>query len=368
MQYPEEIREKYNECMYQERDIIEKFLKDQYDIRYGRQRDTWHFKPAVKMFSSYGNVEYVTDIMLDKDRFVVFLLQDMREYECSDFAYGELSKVIKLLPDADFIVMRDAINDLGQMTLDYRIDLILNEHPFVYTKNNFKYVVTNVFIGDDGTPKFCGDCNGTPLSTDDTYTASFVKDLRDHINVEVLHSSHEYKRIMELLEAKENLRFECANYGDATFVIEGTDVTFDISSIHRDDKGNLTIYGNDIDADICDGIKLEEKEIRPRYLEGVLKLMEKETYNYDIINVYNAHNPELVRKINTAWKSEKYHDRFPAILLALLKRDKEEFENTYSCDVALDEKFAMENAHEIMEGMGDDWDLETILSFVRYEE
>jgi hypothetical protein len=55
-------------------------------------------------------------------------------------------------------------------------------------------------------------------------------------------------------------------------------------------------------------------------------------------------------------------------LLALLKRDTKEFEDRFDCDVTLSEEYAMNNAHEIMEGVCDDLDLEMILKFIRYKE
>ena len=360
--------------MFDERDIIEKFLKDQYDIRYGRQRDTWHFEPAVEVVAYRGSLVQIHDIKLDKDKFVVFYVKTFcelnEEWECSDFAYGELSKVIEALPDAKQIVKREAINDLGQMTHNLRIDLLLKDHPFVYTEYGCKYVVHDVKIGNKGTAQPLGTCDGEPLIADDIYTeytSSFVKNLRDHINIEVLHQSDEYKELMEMLSLEENMRFECQNYGDATFVIDGTDVTFDVSSVRRNDKGCLVIYGNDIDAEVCDNIELTEKDIKHEYLVGIISEMKRNKYS-DIMDTTNAHDAELVRKINAAWKSEKYHDMFGAILLALLKRDTKEFEDRFDCDVTLSEEYAMNNAHEIMQGMGDDWDLETILSFIRYKE
>lgn len=88
----------------------------------------------------------------------------------------------------------------------------------------------------------------------------------------------------------------------------------------------------------------------------------------DIIDTYNGHSAELVRKINAAWKSPKYHDRFSEILIALSSRDHTEFEEKFNCSVEPDGTWAMEHAHEIMEGVCDDTDLQTILLFIRYEE
>lgn len=360
MNYPEDLRERYNEVMYDERDFIGKFLKDQYDIRYGRQRDTWHFEPAVKMRSRYGNIEHVTDIMLDKDRFVIFILDDAREYECFDFAYGELSKVIEALPDADEIVKKNAIHDIARLCRECSVNL--EENPFVAKISGKKAVSISHLDYVDGRV-VAYNHNGKVVS--DEYTTDFLVGLRDHINVEVLHRSAEYKELMELLSLQENMSFECANYGDATFVIDGTDMTFDVSSLSRDDKGNLVIYGNDIDADVCNAITLTEKDIKPQYLTSIIECM-KPKYT-DIIDMYNGHRPELVRKINAAWKDAKYHDRFGDILFALGSRDKQEIQDKF--DIVIDcNEAAMDNAHEIMEGVCDDWDLGTILSFIRYEE
>ena len=366
----------YSEIMYEERDIIEKFLKDQYDIRYGRQRDMWHFEPAVEVVSYQGSLVQIHDIKLDKDKFVVFYVEAFfeknEEWECSDFAYGELSKVIEALPDANKIVKRDAINDLGQMTHNLRIDLLLKEHPFVYTEYGCKYVVHDVKIGDNGTAKPFGTCDGEPLIADNIYTdytLSFVKNLRDHINIEVLHQSDEYKSVMALLYLEPNLyksvdEYNKTHYGLVTFTIEGTDIEFDVSAIQRDDKGNLTIFG----ADTCcedEQIVLTEKEIRKEYLAEILKWMRPKYSN--IMDTYNAHDAELVRKINAAWKSEKYHDMFGDILFALGCRDKQEVKDKF--DIVIDcNETAMDNAHEIMEGVCDDLDLEMILKFIRYEE
>lgn len=367
MYYPEELRERYNEVMYGERDIIEKFLKDQYDIRYGRQRDSWHFEPAVNLMNIYGNEIHITDIILDKNVFVKFIgtfCNEQDEYECFHFAYGELSKVIEALPNAEDIVWDNAVNDLKAMTANLRIDYLLNESPFKYEVGSKHYVVDDVKCVNGTLSLVQALGNDTPVS--DLPIEELVN-LRDHINIEVLHRSNEYKELMELLSLEENMRFECQNYGDATFVIDGTDVTFDVSSVRRNDKGCLVIYGNDIDADICDNIELTEKDIKHEYLVGIINEMKRSKY-YDIIDTHNGHNAELVRKINDAWKSVKYHNRFSEILLALLVRDHEEYLDKY-CEIEdYSGDWAMEHAHEIMEGVCDDWDLETILSFIRYKE
>jgi hypothetical protein len=346
--------------MYKERDIIEKFLKDQYDIRYGRQRDTWHFDNAVELVAHQGSHVLLQDIKLDKDKVVVFYVDAFgdkdAEWECFDFAYGELSKVIEALPDADDIVRNNAVNDLSEFSVNLRCDLILQESPFVY--KDIK--VDNVLKDDEGV----NICIGERVIADEHFDADFLSKLRDHINISVLHNSKEYKELMELLSLQENMRFECNEYGDATFVIDGTDMTFDVASVQRDDKGNLVIYGADVDAD--EDITLTEKDIKYQYLVSIIKCIKPKYSN--IIDTYNGHNAELVRKINAAWRDTKYHNKFSEILLALLVRDHEEYLDKY-CEIEdYSGDWAMAHAHEIMEGVCDDWDLETILSFIRYKE
>lgn len=361
MNYPEELREKWNDCMYDERDIIQRFLEKQYDIRYGRQRDTWHFEDEIEVVSSQGSLVKITDIMLDKDCFVKFHIKafghDYSWWECFNFAYGELSKVIEALPDAEQLAVKNAVSDIASLCRECSVNL--EENPFNPKNNGKNTSIAHVDYIDGRVVAYNHD--GKVVS--DEYASDFLIGLRDHINISVLHNSKEYKELMELLSLQENLRFECQNYGDATFVIDGTDMTVDVSAIQRNDKGNLVIYGADLDAD--ENITLTEKEIKPQYLTSIVECI-KPKYT-DIMDTYNSHNKELVRKINSAWKNEKYHDSFGDILYALACRDMAEWEEKYN-DIVHDSEDAMNHAHEIMEGVCDDQDLQTILSFIRYEE
>ena len=104
-------------------------------------------------------------------------------------------------------------------------------------------------------------------------------------------------------------------------------------------------------------------------LEKIITKLPDNIQRYgEIIDTYNAHNAELVRKINKAWKYEQYHHLFGDILLALLKRDMEEYADKFGCHPELTTDFAMTNAHNIMENICDDWDLDTILNFIRFDE
>lgn len=357
--------EKYNEVMYDERSVIEKFLKDQYDIRYGRQRDTWHFEPAIEVLGRQGQFVRVSDIRLDNDKVVLFTAScdgdvSHGDWECGDFAYGELSKVIGALPDANQILIENAVSDIAILCRECSVNL--EENPFKFFINGLGVSIYSVDYEDGHIKAY----TYTGKDVMDETNTGLVLGLRNHINIEILHRSNEYKELMELLSLQENLRFECPNYGDATFVIDGTNLTFDVLSVRRNDNGCLVIYGNDIDANVCDNIELTEKDIKPQYLTSIIECM-KPKYT-DIMDTHNAHNQELVRKINAAWKDDKYHNCFSEILVALSQRDHLEFEEKFGDVVEADGDWAMARANQILEGVCDDWDLECVLAFIRYNE
>ena len=358
----ESFRERYNEVMYDERDVIQQFLETQMDIRYGHQRDTWHLEPAVEVIAHNGSLVLVHDIQLDKNTFVKFNVEAFGEknvlWECFDFAYGELGKIIERLPSAAEIVRREAIADLRIIMRDYNVKSLLKEHPFEIPvgEDSIKFNDYDIVDGDVVLIKDENRMTGTHLS--------WVTKLRDHMNVTILHGYKEYKDLVKLLSLQPNLRFEPNNWGDVEFTIHGTDMKVDVLSASLDSNGNLQLC---VDDDGQETIYLEEKDIRPEYLVDLVGYMEDHLY-YDIIDTYNGHNEELVRKINAAWKDEKYHNSFSEILLALLVRDHEEYLEKYQEIDDYSGDWAMSHAHEIMEGVCDDQDLQTILSFIRYEE
>lgn len=360
MNYPEELRDKYNEIMYDERDVIESFLKKQYDIRYGNQRDMWHIEPAVKMMARDGSTVLVHDIKLDKDRFVIFLAEnskkEVEELECFDFAYGELSEVIEALPDADDIVWNVAINDIRSKYTN--IKALLSAHPFSFVYGGFEYKCTNVSFKD-------GDIDSLEFAnaSDMPICCLHVEDLtalRDHINIESLHSSDEYKRLKKILSCEANF-YSPEKYGDVLFTIDNTDMEVNLTSATLDENGKMTLC---VQADNDEEIHIEEKDIKKEYLEAILSHIES---TCDIIDTCNGHDPELVRKINDAWRDDRYHDNFEGILHALLERDYEEYCDKFEVPEVTTSDYAMNHAHEIMEGVCDDLDLQTILSFIRYE-
>ena len=349
----EDFYASYNETMFDERDVIQHFLEQQFDLRYGHQRDYWNFEPALKLVASNGGIVSVRYIRLDKDAFVMFGVEATpNEWECFKFAYGELSKVINALPDADEIVKKNAVNDLREITMNYNTSAILKECPFEVNGQQIKDIE-----GCKEGIKLVFDTTSLMLGT------SLVVPLRDYMRVSILHGYDEYKKLVKFLSEQPNLCFEPANFGDVEFTIHGTDVKVDVLSASLDANDKLQLCVND---DNEEPIYLEEKDIRPEYLVNLVGYIEDNCI-CDIMDTYNGHNAELVRKINKAWKNEEYHGRFGDILFALGSRDKQEIQD--KLDVVIDcNETAMNNAHQIMESVCDDWDLETILSFIRYEE
>ena len=365
MNYPEELRERYNEVMFDERDIIEKFLRDQYDLRYGHQRDEWSFEHAIEVVSINGSLVLVHGVKLDENKSVVFDVEAFCEksviWECTDFAYGELSKVIEALPNADEIVKKNAIDDIAtELELSGNIVWSTGQKHIIGDGFDVLMVTGKGSDAEVILRKF--GVNSEPIMLKNLSTIE-LKQLRDHINLCNLHKDNEYKKLVKFLSEQPNLCFEPADWGHVMFTIHGTDVKVDVLSASLDANGRLQLC---VDDDNKEAIYLEEKDIRPEYLVDLVGYIEDHCY-YDIIDKYNGHNEGLVYKINDAWKNKNYNERFGAILLALLTRDKDEFEAKYDYDIELTEEFVYTHAHEIMEGVCDDLDLQMILLFIRYK-
>jgi hypothetical protein len=86
---------------------------------------------------------------------------------------------------------------------------------------------------------------------------------------------------------------------------------------------------------------------------------------YDgIINPYNGHNRKLVDAICDAWDEQK--EKFAPILYAFCLRDRVEITEKFTY-VPMTPEMALDFAHEIMEHVCDDLDLECILKFLRVD-
>lgn len=97
--------------------------------------------------------------------------------------------------------------------------------------------------------------------------------------------------------------------------------------------------------------------------------------NYKDLLMYgfNGHDCTLVNKINAAWRDVSRRSAFGYIVYAIAQRDYSECEAKLNIDDMGDflasiiddqDKGAIS---DVLENVCDDWDLETILSFIRYE-
>lgn len=84
---------------------------------------------------------------------------------------------------------------------------------------------------------------------------------------------------------------------------------------------------------------------------------------YDIMDTTNAHNPDLVKKINNLWITGD-KELWKNIIWAIAKRDKEEMENKGLIVMSRDD--AYDNANLILMRVCDDADLEMIINYIRY--
>lgn len=363
MNYPEELREKYNECMYDERDLIENFLNDTADLSMGNQMFEWTLEPMPKLLGHDGKKYEVREIALDPNKFVVFLTTSggckFVWRECTFFAYGELSKIIEMLPEPNEFTFNNKLSDIGHLANSYDVNAILAESPFNYNDENL------FELGKD----VCSTIVG--LHNNDV---KFATALRNHIRVQILRKSEQYKKLKEIISKNEGGAYNFCEYNTflAVFITpDGTDMHLPVCDVSFE-NGQLNVLvainGTRLgDETGNEEINLVEKDLTPANLDAIIKFFEEEVYS-DIMDTYNAHNPELVRKINAAWKNKKYHDKFEGILHALLERDYEEYCDKFEVPEATTSDYAMSHAYEIIEGVCDDWDLETILSFIRYKE
>lgn len=351
----------YCEIMFDERDVIEKFLKDQYDIRYGHQRDTWHFEPHIPMLAKNGDTVYVTDIKLDNNTFVTFIVDyagEQQAWECIHFAYGELSKVIDALPEVEDVVRRVAESDLKDFAMNYNTEVVLCHFPFKY---NDKTIVDFYFEGDKLLCEF-EEQGWTEVKSNDL----FVK-LRDHVKEVTLRSSDVYKSVYDFIEICPNKTFKPTNHGKITFTLYETNTEVNVISIIIGENGKMVMTAEDNG----EYMTLRERDIRPDYLQSVEEYIELN--HWVLMGFFNGHQCSLVNKINAAWRDVSRRSAFGYIVYAIAQRDYSECEAKLNIDDMGDflasiiddqDKGAIS---DVLENVCDDLDLETILSFIRYE-
>lgn len=117
----------------------------------------------------------------------------------------------------------------------------------------------------------------------------------------------------------------------------------------------------DVYAEVDDAAQEAENALR----KLAKKMRHYDTGAHNVMTHFNAHNPDLVRAINDAWKNPLMRGNFGFVLGAIVERDREEVEDKLeNFPESFDETLAM--ASDILENICDDEDLKTILSFVGY--
>lgn len=95
-------------------------------------------------------------------------------------------------------------------------------------------------------------------------------------------------------------------------------------------------------------------------------------YN-DLMSGLNGHERTFVNKINAAWRDESRRWMFGYIVYAIAQRDYAECEEKLNIDdmgnflASIIDDQDKDAISDVLENVCDDWDLETILSFIRYE-
>lgn len=277
----EDFRLRYNEIMFDERDLIIAFLKQQADLRYGNQMYEWAVN--VEVLLSDGRKANVVEISLGKDDELRLRVNpegggsEVRNAE--DLALGELSKILDVLPDATALVYKHAIEDMKALSRDYNINSLLKEFPFVFKSKDSTFTVLDVFKDSSGKINFeieeqlhkeKGYGLWDELDTQD------AKDLADHIKVSILRCSREYERLKKhLSQFGGNLYNFCENDNAGAIYItpEGTDLQLMVLDVSME-NGPLEVLVSIAETRLQDTLKddtmlLEEKDLTPANL-GVI--------------------------------------------------------------------------------------------------
>jgi len=131
------------------------------------------------------------------------------------------------------------------------------------------------------------------------------------------------------------------------------------ADLDADKKPTLTGLAVQVDGPereylIIRDVELVRGKDEPRDING---------YYQGIINPYNGHDRKLVDTICDAWDED--FTRFKGILFAFCIRDEQEIRDKFNDYCPETPEDALDFAHEIMENVCDDMDLECILKFLR---
>lgn len=365
----EDYKLRYNEIMCEERDMIKNFLREQADIRYGNQMYEWAIEPSISLVGWNGGKIDVSGVMLINDEVRIAQRAAGIGHDIDEFAYGELSKIIDVLPNASEIVKRNCMVDFkiwcnnGSITFD---------PPFAWTDGGSVFEVYTILKDESGNIDFeiKETINGTSgWGLWNELPDGVIKDLRDYTNTQILKRSYSYMMLCKQLSKMNGMEYSFVAEGDAGKVCitpDGTDLQLDVLDVRYELDGlNILVDVTDtgLDNDGNNRMTLKEENLTPENLEQLVEFFKNDE---EIMDTYNSHNPALVEKINKAWNDEGYKANMGTILLAILSRDIFEYEEKFGTAI-LTEEFALDNAHNILENICDDWDLECVLSFIRYK-
>lgn len=92
----------------------------------------------------------------------------------------------------------------------------------------------------------------------------------------------------------------------------------------------------------------------------------KRSDDWELMDETNNHNPMLVKCINSAWNDEETSKHFEDIVVALMMRDSDEVEEKLGELQSVTDNWIDFLPNYLMH-IADDWDLTTILHFVRWD-
>lgn len=122
--------------------------------------------------------------------------------------------------------------------------------------------------------------------------------------------------------------------------------------------------------------EIHELEVEQTSIEARLATLEAERKQFksklkhmddwELMDEMNNHNPMLVRAINSAWNDEETSKHFENIVVALMVRDADEVEEKVGEIQSVTDNW-IDFLSEYLMRVADDWDLTTILQFVRWD-
>lgn len=357
----------YEEIARQERDTILGFLYKQADLGDGNQMYEYALNDVV-LRNDYG-IEFKVREIRVKDNDVIFdvvtTFDEHLECTCLDFAFGELSKLIDILPEPDEINKKRIEFDMSIWSNKGKIKLT---EPFKWTdKDNHTYELYTIYKdggnvmyevkGDDGDNDW-GLWNGLPEDI------KVAEKMRDYVAKDILHKSEEYKAIKDAIGSHGYNFAENGEFPSVMFQPFGTDIELPILDIDTSDNQiSILVSIKDTRLQIGDGdtMTINEYQIDPDSLKPIVEFFSHQT----IMEDKNGHDKELVKKINNLWKVKSNRTKFNEVIYLLGEEFKTDYENEVGKKIPSSADNVSEDfAYELLMYICDDFDLQTIINYV----